>query len=69
MYDEFVKGLRKYYDKAPMVIQAADVIEKLAQRCHFLESCIDDALDALDRGADNDWARFALEKAERRQDE
>ncbi len=64
MYDEFVKLLRKHYDKAPMVIQASDIIEKLARRCSFLESCINDALDALDRGADNDWAREALEKAE-----
>lgn len=35
------------------------------QRIDFLMNCIYEAEDALDRGADNDWARAALEKAER----
>lgn len=42
---------------------AADAIEELLSRVHHLESCIDQALDALDRGSDNDWAREALERA------
>jgi hypothetical protein len=48
--------------------EAADAIEKLNKRIDFLMSCIYEAEDSLDRGADNDWARAALEKAERGQD-
>lgn len=46
-------------------INAADAIEELLAVVNHLESCIDQALDALDRGADNDRARDALEKAQR----
>lgn len=47
--------------------QAADAIEELDKRIDFLMNCIYEAEDALDRGADNEWARAALEKAERGQ--
>ncbi len=69
IYEDLVNRLRKYYDKAPMVIAAADAIQSLDKRCRFLESCIDEALDGLDRGVDNDYARKALEKAESTEDE
>lgn len=42
--------------------QAADTIKKQQTYIDYLEACIDQALDALDRGVDNDWAREALEK-------
>lgn len=48
-----------------MVSDAADAIQALSKRERFLRGKIADALDALDRGADNDWARKALEDAER----
>ena len=64
MHEELVATLRKKYDKAPMVMEAADVIEGLSKRIDFLMNCIYEAEDALDRGADNEWARTALEKAE-----
>lgn len=32
MYEELVARLRKKYDKAPMVMEAADAIEKLSRR-------------------------------------
>ena len=32
MYDELVALLRKKYDKAPMVMEAADAIEELSKR-------------------------------------
>lgn len=52
-----------------MMKQAADAIEELNKRIDFLMNCIYEAEDSLDRGADNDWARAALEKAERGQDD
>jgi hypothetical protein len=65
MHVDLVKLLRKKYDKAPMVMEAADTIMELNKRIDFLMSCIYEAEEALDRGADNDWARAALEKAVR----
>lgn len=49
--------------------KAADAIEELNKRIDFLMNCIYEAEDSLDRGAHNDWARAALEKAERGQDD
>ena len=46
-----------------MIPDAADAIEQLQKRIIHLEFKIYTALDALDRGADNDWARKALEEA------
>ena len=51
-----------------MVLDAADAIQSLSKRDRFLRGKIADALDGLDRGADNDWARQALEEAEREAD-
>ena len=51
-----------------MVSDAADAIQVLSKRERFLRGKIADALDALDRGADNDWARKALEEAEKEAD-
>lgn len=78
MYEELVKRLRNkagglYYDgwvdTAASLEEAADAIEKMNQRIDFLMNCIYEAEDALDRGTDNDWARAALEKAERGQND
>lgn len=76
MYDELVKRLRRYVEiersehhGAELEAEAADAIEKLNKRIDFLMNCIYEAEDSLDRGADNDWARAALEKAERGQDD
>lgn len=44
--------------------EAADAIQALTKRVEFLKNKVIDALDALDRGADNDWARKALEEAQ-----
>ena len=38
--------------------------EQRKRRISFLEECIERAIDALDRGTDNDWARGYLERAE-----
>ena len=51
-----------------MVSDAADAIQSLSKRERFLRGKIADALDALDCGADNDWARKALEEAEKEAD-
>ena len=72
MYENMVTRLRKAAGPAidfpdTLYDEAADVIEKLNKRIDFLMNCIYEAEDALDRGADNDWARAALEKAERGQ--
>lgn len=73
MYDELVKSLREatgwknasaHYS---LMRQAADAIEERNKRIDFLMNCIYEAEDALNRGADNEWARAALEKAERGQ--
>ncbi len=74
MYDELVKGLRNNADHymtvdgeaglVHLLTDAADAIEELGKRIGFLMNCIYEAEDALDRGADNEWARAALEKAE-----
>ena len=40
MYDEMVALLRKKYDKAPMVMEAADAIEELSMRLHSDEAAI-----------------------------
>lgn len=78
MNDELVKRLRDISNSDSNIksnyigltmIQAADAIEKLNKRIDFLMNCIYEAEDSLDRGADNDWARAALEKAERGQDD
>lgn len=79
MYEELIEWLRthaKSYEEmfgegesSTMMRQAADAIEKLNKRIDFLMNCIYEAEDSLDRGADNDWARAALEKAERGQDD
>lgn len=45
--------------------QAADAIDELSKRVAFVMDCIYSAEDALDRGTDNEWAREALEKAQR----
>lgn len=76
MYLELLKRLRvrakredEYYPHGGDIInEAADVIEELNQRIDYLMKCIYEAGDALDRGADNDWARAALEKAEEKTD-
>ena len=52
-----------------MVSDAADAIQSLSKRVEFLRGKIADALDALDRGADNDWARKSLEEAEKEADD
>lgn len=44
--------------------RAADAIEEQQKRIAYLEFQIAEALDALDRGADNEWARAALEATE-----
>lgn len=49
--------------------KAADVIVELNKKIDFLMNCIYEAEDSLDRGAHNDWARAALEKAERGKDD
>lgn len=66
MYDELVKRLREHNGWAlnETLDKAADAIEKLNKRVDYLEDCIYKALDALDRGNDNDWAREALESAD-----
>ena len=69
MYEELVSLLRNKYDQAPMVMETADAIEKLNKRIDFLMNCIYEAEDALNRGADNEWASAALEKAEGKDDE
>lgn len=76
MYDDLVKRLRRYVEiersehhGAELEAEAADAIEKMSKRIDFLMNCIYEAEDSLDRGADNDWARAALEKAERGQDD
>lgn len=43
--------------------EAANAIEKLNKRINVLMNYIFIAEDALDHGADNEWARAALEKA------
>lgn len=57
------------YRFVPYYGKAADAIEKLNKRIDFLMNCIYEAEDSLDRGADNDWARAALEKAKRGRDD
>lgn len=77
MYEELVQLLKDkaerfdydgWIDTAVVMEKAADAIEELNKRIDFLMNCIYEAEDALDRGTDNDWARAALEKAERGQD-
>lgn len=51
--------------KHAAIADAADALEKLNKRINFLMSCIYEAEDALNRGTDNEWARVALEKAEK----
>lgn len=77
MYEELVELLRDreesfdydgWIDTAILLSRAADAIEELNKKIDFLMNCIYEAEDSLDRGADNDWARVALEKAERGQD-
>lgn len=72
-YEELVKQLRDkaggfdydgWVDTAVIMEMAVDAIEKLNKRIDFLMNCIYEAEDSLDRGADNDWARAALEKAQ-----
>lgn len=58
-----------YNSFAETMSRAADAIKELNKRNDFLMNCIYEAEDSLDRGADNDWARAALEKAERGQDD
>ena len=71
MYEKLIAELREYWNDGTEDLrnQAADAIEKLNKRIDFLMNCIYEAEDSLDRGADNDWARAALEKAERGQDD
>lgn len=69
MYEELVKRLRHDSESRALMEDAADAIEELNKRIDFLMNCIYEAEDSLDRGADNDWARTALEKAERGQDD
>ncbi len=75
MYEKLVKSLRitvNLYEAVgqdglvttQLIKQAADAIEELSKRINTLTNCINEAEDALDRGADNDWARAALKKAE-----
>ena len=42
---------------------ALEIAITAIERVDHLEDCIYSALDALDRGTDNDWAREALEAA------
>lgn len=77
MDKELVKNLRLIADHATddcdgaaygcvsAMYEAADAIEELITRVDYLEDCIYRALDALDRGNDNDWAREALEAADK----
>ena len=80
MYEELAKSLRttvmlygavgqEDLVTTQLMKNAANAIEKLNKRIDFLMNCIYEAEDALDRGADNEWARAALEKAERGQDD
>lgn len=74
MYEKLVNRLRKASGPAidfpdTLYDEAADSIEELNKRIDFLMNCIYEAEDALDRGTDNEWARAALEKAERGQDD
>lgn len=77
MYEELIENLRfnarqvQQYGSAVWKIgtevslfDAANAIEELSKRIDFLMNCIYEAEDALDRGADNEWARAALKKAE-----
>lgn len=74
MYEELVKRLRDkaggldydgWVDTAASLEEAADAIEELQRHIGFLMDCIYSAEDALDRGTDNEWAREALEKAQK----
>ena len=47
MYKELVTLLRKKYDKAPLVMAAADVIEELARRDVRWEDVVKSALDFI----------------------
>lgn len=47
MYKELVTLLRKKYDKAPLVMAAADVIEELARRDARWEGVVKAALDFI----------------------
>ena len=47
MYKELVILLRKKYDKAPLVMAAADVIEELARRDVRWEDAVKSALDFI----------------------
>lgn len=47
MYKELVTLLRKKYDKAPLVMAAADVIDELARRDARWESVVKAALDFI----------------------
>ena len=80
MYEDVVRRLRKIIkahkeiyggstEESVAIEQAADAIEEMNKRIDFLMNCIYEAEDSLDRGEDNDWARAALEKAERGQDD
>ena len=53
MYDELVALLRKKYDKAPMVMEAADAIEELSKR-------IDRAVELYNRGVERSAMYEAL---------
>ena len=53
MYDELVALLRKKYDKAPMVMEAADAIEELSKR-------INRAVELYDRGVERSAMYEAL---------
>lgn len=74
-YNELIKALQNTLIRVksnpelaaqvpPYQLNAAiDAIQQLINRVGGLEHYIYEALDALDRGADNDWAREALEAA------
>lgn len=65
----FLPAASLCYGKCQLSKQAADIIHAMSKRVEFLRGKIADALDALDRGADNDWARQALEEAEKEADD
>lgn len=72
-YPEIVKMLRENVGLdlerlRDVFHRAADAIEEQQKRIAYLEFQIAEALDALDRGADNEWARAALEATEQGED-
>lgn len=64
---ELIKALRNFVNEDPesyFVEEAADRLEQMQTKLDAAESCIYAVEDALDRGANNDWAREAIREWE-----